>query len=134
MISQGEWGLTAGRHPHRLPFEGPPNDGLVAHRKLGQTTAGKNASLGDIKRVEDGDYIVATGTSTLHVTHELARDKLVHILAKVGGVERDATLQLVEEEHVISRRVWSPAVVRGFRSGGIAGARRARPVAPQERG
>lgn len=84
---------------HRLPLEWPPNDSTVSNGKLGQASPGKNAPLGNIECVHDGDDVVAPGAGSLDVLEQLARHKLVHVAAKVRWVQGDPALHVVEEKH-----------------------------------
>ena len=67
--------------------------------KLGKAATGKNATLGNVSCVHDGDDIVAARASSLNILQQLASYELVHVLAEVGGVQGDTALEVVEEKH-----------------------------------
>ncbi len=84
---------------YHFALERPPHHGAVAHGKFGEAAPGKNAALGDIKRIHDGDNVVVARAGSLDVLDQLRRDELVHVPPKVRRVQRDAPLEVVEKEH-----------------------------------
>lgn len=85
--------------PYRLALERAPYDGSVSDGKLGQAVAGEDAPFRNVKRVHDGDDVVAAGTGSLDVLEQLAGDQVVHVAPKVRRVQGDPALHIVEEEH-----------------------------------
>jgi hypothetical protein len=68
---------------HNFTLEGLPDDCAVLDIELGQTGAGENFALGNIKRIHNGDNEVAAGTRALYISKQLAGDQLVHVTPKV---------------------------------------------------
>lgn len=85
---------------YHFAFKGSPDHGPVAHGKLGQTTSRQDAPLGDVECVHDGDDVVVASACSLDVLDQFCCHQLVHIAPKVRRVQRDAPLEVMEEEHV----------------------------------
>lgn len=84
---------------HSLSLERSPHDGAVADGELGETVARKNATLRDVKRIHDGNDIIAASAGTLNILQQLASDQVVHVAAKVRGMQSNSALHVVEEKH-----------------------------------
>lgn len=80
---------------YHFALEGPPDDGSVADRELGQTAPGKNAPFGHVEGVHDGDDVVVSRAGALNILDQLCRDELVHVSPKVRGMQRDTPLEVV---------------------------------------
>lgn len=85
---------------YRLALKGPPHDRSVSHGELGQAAAREDTTLGDIEGVHDGDNEVVASAGSLHILQQLGGDQLMHVSTEVGGVQRNMTRQVVEEEHL----------------------------------
>lgn len=85
---------------YRFALEWAPYDSTVTNREFSQSTAGQNATLGDVEGVHNCDDEVVSRTCALDIFQELGGDKLVHVAAEVRRVQRHMTRQIVEEEHV----------------------------------
>jgi hypothetical protein len=84
---------------YHLALERPPDYGAIPHSELGEATPGKNAALGYIEGIHDGNDVIITGACSLDILDQFRCDKLVHVSPKVRGMQRDAPLEVVEEEH-----------------------------------
>lgn len=83
-----------------LTLKGSPYNSAVSNSKLSQATAGQDATFGDVKGIHDGDDEVSASACTLDVLQQLSCDQLVHVPTEVGRVQRDLSLEIVEEEHL----------------------------------
>ena len=105
---------------HRLALEGPPDYGTVTDREFRKSTARQDATLRNGEAVHHGDDIVAAGTCPFDVLHQFGGNELCHVLAEVGGMKRQATLEIIEEKHDDSKvndvgAGWSRVVVSSRR-------------------
>lgn len=85
---------------NRLSFEWPPYDCAISNSKLCETIARQDPAFGNVEGVHDGDDVVAAGAGTFDIFQQLASHQIVHVTAKVGRVQGDPPLHVVEEEHV----------------------------------
>lgn len=83
----------------RLALERPPDDSAVPDGELSQPRRGENPAIGYVKGVHDGDNVVVPTTGALYVLEQLAGDQIVHVSTKVGWVQRDRTVHVLEEKH-----------------------------------
>lgn len=84
---------------HRLSLEWPPDNSSISHGELGEPIARQYLSVRDVKSIHDGDDVVVASAGPLDVLEELIGDEIVHVATKVGGMQGDPALHVVEEEH-----------------------------------
>lgn len=85
---------------YRFALEWAPHDSTVANRELSQAAPGQDATLRDVESVHDCDDEVVSRACAFDVLQKLGGDKLVHVAAEVGRVQRHMTREIVEKEHV----------------------------------
>ena len=84
---------------YHLAFERPPDDGAIPYGELGEATPRKNAALGYIECIHDGNDVIVASACSLDILDQFCCDELVHVSPKVRGMQRDAPLEVVKEEH-----------------------------------
>lgn len=92
--------FSSSRATYHFALEGTPDHGAVADDELGQAASGENLALRNVEGVHDGDDVVAALAGSLNISQQLRGDQVVHVLPKVGRVQGDPALEVVEEEHV----------------------------------
>lgn len=84
---------------YHLALKRPPDHGAIAHGKLGEATPREDATLGYIECIHNGNNVVIASACPLDVLDQFCCDELMHVSPKVRGMQRDAPLEVVKEEH-----------------------------------
>lgn len=95
--------LRDAHHAYRFTLKRPPDDSSVSDGELSESTARQYATLGNIERVHDRYDVIAAGAGSLNIRQQLACDQIMHVFAEIRGVQRDATLKIIEEKHACER-------------------------------